>query len=175
MCGEKRPDDRWRQRSLGSPPRVRGKGSRRHGTCRARGITPACAGKSSEKLIHAIDDRDHPRVCGEKAGVATRELQNKGSPPRVRGKASRSSRKADRRGITPACAGKSCKPGCRRGRLRDHPRVCGEKHIARNAQIAKLGSPPRVRGKEKFPNPSQSSSRITPACAGKSKFFSKNY
>ena len=71
-------------------------------------------------------------------------------------------------GITPACAGKSRTsaagfPGCR-----DHPRVCGEKHIFANGLLPLLGSPPRVRGKVPCKVTHQQHQGITPACAGKS-------
>ena len=32
------------------------------------GITPAYAGKSRHFIVNNKSDRDHPRVCGEKAG-----------------------------------------------------------------------------------------------------------
>ena len=33
------------------------------------GITPACAGKSKKDTHAAKEAKDHPRVCGEKAGL----------------------------------------------------------------------------------------------------------
>ena len=50
--------------------------------------------------------------------------------------------------ITPACAGKRPPAPCSSARLRDHPRVCGEKSSFNSTYVEKL--------------------RITPACAGKS-------
>ena len=49
-------------------------------------ITPACAGKSSPGLSDMHANGDHPRMCGEKLGVALLALAFKGSPPHVRGK-----------------------------------------------------------------------------------------
>ena len=71
-----------------------------------------------------------------------------GSPPRMRGK------DIDDRlddlwdGITPAYAGK--RSSCRRSacRIRDHPRVCGEKCVDDHKEDFAQGSPPRMRGKD---------------------------
>ena len=52
------------------------------------------------------------------------------------------------KGITPACAGKR-RWNFRTTRVRgDHPRVCGEKFVVLAHEVFKVGSPPRVRGKE---------------------------
>ena len=53
-------------------------------------------------------------------------------------------------GITPAYAGKRPVASSRQIAERDHPRVCGEKSIARDGQTTRRGSPPRMRGKVKF-------------------------
>lgn len=50
---------------------------------------------------------------------------------------------------------------------RDHPRVCGEKMTSPVVMVSSMGSPPRMRGKERallcsFPSPG-----ITPTYAGK--------
>ena len=92
-----------------------------------------------------------------------------GSPPRMRGKAPRvlADRASD--GITPAYAGKRRGRGRERERRQDHPRVCGEKRSLSSSSRAKMGSPPRVRGKDPRTSPSALSSGITPAYAGKRK------
>ena len=71
MCGEKIPSLYSVHSYVGSPPRVRGKGSydKEHKTI--KGITPACAGKRSCFQFVKGVDVDHPRVCGEK-GVSER-------------------------------------------------------------------------------------------------------
>ena len=53
--------------------------------------------------------------------------------------------------------------------LWDHPRVCGEKGIARDVVTQREGSPPRVRGKDVPVTVPTVKSGITPACAGKSR------
>ena len=66
VCGEKSPAHSCSGPSWGSPPRVRGKGSRHRQPAARPGITPACAGKSCPFLRRTSPRRDHPRVCGEK-------------------------------------------------------------------------------------------------------------
>ena len=71
-------------------------------------------------------------------------------------------------GITPAYAGKSTKYEYGERELGDHPRLCGEKfHNAYNSPL-RLGSPPPMRGKVVHGSMLRTTSRITPAYAGKS-------
>ena len=71
-------------------------------------------------------------------------------------------------GITPAYAGKSGRQDHQDPHRRDHPRVCGEKHIGMFLALLVLGSPPRVRGKVPRCCSSWLRFGITPAYAGKS-------
>ena len=91
----------------GSPPRVRGKASQYATSHPAARITPAYAGKRAWFSYCGCQDRDHPRVCGEKALSTFSSRKNSGSPPRMRGKAGRALEGACIPGITPAYAGKS--------------------------------------------------------------------
>ena len=87
MCGEQLQKKKMRQPVKGSPPRVRGTDHDvPHGKA-AAGITPACAGNSQEAMRLGVDEGDHPRVCGEQAGVRPGSAWLTGSPPRVRGTA----------------------------------------------------------------------------------------
>ena len=70
--------------------------------------------------------------------------------------------------ITPAYAGKSTRLSLFAIFSGDHPRVCGEKPARPDTAYNDRGSPPRVRGKEKWDVPVEDAGRITPACAGKS-------
>ncbi len=106
VCGEKLTSSAVLYVKWGSPPRVRGKGRPNHCGRRLRGITPACAGKSSILLFGWNPNRDHPRVCGEKSIVIARLSFAAGSPPRVRGKARDVKTGESFNRITPACAGK---------------------------------------------------------------------
>ena len=69
--------------------------------------------------------------------------------------------------ITPACAGKSGSAICAPSQNLDHPRVCGEKAVRTVLVLDRMGSPPRVRGKESESEDKDANARITPACAGK--------
>ena len=111
----------------GSPPRMRGKAKEFR---RAQGfvrITPAYAGKSRYLTPKSGEQKDHPRVCGEKFYVFYIGRINLGSPPRMRGKVVRYLPPGPSAGITPAYAGKSFFVPNRIVWDQDHPRVCGEK------------------------------------------------
>ena len=131
-------------------------------------ITPAYAGKSTHQPPSGRGTRDHPRVCGEKLSTTSTDIHPAGSPPRVRGKVSAGKILLHDGGITPACAGKSLARSCLPGCLRDHPRACGEKFWALVRAVMALGSPPRMRGKERCGSGYRAPAGITPACAGKS-------
>ena len=168
MCGEKGKEWCMTDTGVGSPPRVRGKGTLLFSIRPLVGITPACAGKRMAALTTCGMGWDHPRVCGEKHFGQGPGLELVGSPPRVRGKGCILAGGVGAQGITPACAGKS---PCRKSAKPaggDHPRVCGEKSPVYRSSAISLGSPPRVRGKAKELPPRQCYLGITPACAGKS-------
>ena len=127
VCGEKLLAMMVMVPSLGSPPRMRGKVFCFLRPCVSVGITPAYAGKSPFYRLNLHMLGDHPRVCGEKR---LKELicdMAKGSPPRMRGKVKSELHPTMKPGITPAYAGKSSRPFRRKSKIRDHPRVCGEK------------------------------------------------
>ena len=107
-------------------------------------------------------------MCGEKRKDTLDYYYPQGSPPRVRGKEDGFAQLGNVGGITPAYAGKRRCPRFRPGKIRDHPRVCGEKTLMRLVLFAVLGSPPRMRGKEGQEQVSGRAVGITPACAGKS-------
>ena len=146
-CGEKTPVRFYENGVPGSPPRMRGKGVKARYERVAVGITPAHAGKSQFPGPSPALPRDHPRACGEKT-FKTYELDvSRGSPPRMRGKVLPPPLAALHRGITPAYAGKSYCSRRRGSDPQDHPRVCGEKRSLSSSSRAKMGSPPRLRGK----------------------------
>ena len=70
--------------------------------------------------------------------------------------------------ITPAYAGKSRPVQIRSHRLRDHPRLCGEKNPPWSGAYSNLGSPPPMRGKVFISSAADAAAGITPAYAGKS-------
>ena len=69
--------------------------------------------------------------------------------------------------ITPAYAGKRHTAVISSGRYGDHPRVCGEKHVANFDDETGTGSPPRMRRKVCPPPLWLLCPGITPAYAGK--------
>ena len=81
------------------------------------GITPAYAGKSFYFIRMNEQDRDHPRVCGEKRDLAQMRMIPVGSPPRMRGKVRQRTDFAKPTGITPAYAGKSHHSGHQHGKF----------------------------------------------------------
>ena len=134
-----------------------------------RRITPACAGKSIYDGYVVGAGKDHPRMCGEKAASRAMPSSGQGSPPHVRGKEVWHLVEVCLVGITPACAGKRSSHSTRDSSSRDHPRACGEKLNAVDANKRPLGSPPRMRGKVLHSQAQNRSARITPAHAGKRK------
>ena len=111
----------------GSPPPTRGKESVGITKWDGYGITPAYAGKSQihqHKLIHL---KDHPRLRGEKSSLPALSRVITGSPPPTRGKGVPFLHGDFSVGITPAYAGKSDTTFEIKERLRDHPRLRGEK------------------------------------------------
>ena len=72
-------------------------------------------------------------------------------------------------GITPAHAGKTMAAAEMCGVRRDHPRACGENRIEEINGMARVGSPPRMRGKHSLSCTKSPKRGITPAHAGKTK------
>ena len=111
----------------GSPPHGRGKVVLHCGVLLDVGITPAWAGKSRAKCKANSNQRDHPRVGGEKPPALGISATDTGSPPRGRGKVLRTHPPQNSVGITPAWAGKCRRYAKSRTKPKDHPRVGGEK------------------------------------------------
>ena len=168
MGGEKQYSKQLYQQQGGSPPRGRGKVSEGKISHFVTGITPAWAGKSFRYGIGYGLGEDHPRVGGEKSTVPATGSSYWGSPPRGRGKVIQLPSFGGASRITPAWAGKSCY-AIFGGRVPwDHPRVGGEKMCELGNDHAGQGSPPRGRGKARRLSSWWTTSRITPAWAGKS-------
>ena len=107
VCGENQDFLPCSFLPLGSPPRVRGKRVRYGKRWPRYRITPACAGKTSQKFERPYGAWDHPRVCGENPPRWMQRTLNSGSPPRVRGKQPLPQSAWHYQRITPACAGKT--------------------------------------------------------------------
>ena len=113
-------------------------------------ITPAYAGKSGTSVKPLSWSRDHPRLCGEKIKAFVLEVDVMGSPPPMRGKvlAFKSPKMSFR--ITPAYAGKSVWYSINSDFIRDHPRLCGEKHAQNKHRKFVQGITPAYAGKSRF-------------------------
>ena len=91
----------------GSPPHARGRQLGRDlGSVGAR-ITPACAGKTAQRVYREIEASDHPRMRGEDSRSTGPCWCGGGSPPHARGRRRRADFQPAIRRITPACAGKT--------------------------------------------------------------------
>ena len=86
--------------------------------------------------------------------------------PRMRGKELNTVLFIVSDGITPAYAGKSQRRWFPRLTQRDHPRVCGEKPIAKQVKSGVVGSPPRMRGKAHTALPSSLHRKDHPRVCG---------
>ena len=148
MHGEKASEHIEEVGLRGSPPLVRGKGSRRRRVASSPRITPACAGKRYKFPQWYHLNGDHPRLCGEKNGLFLQRNGKQGSPP--------------------ACAGKSSLIFSSVKYGGDHPRLRGEKPRTHCGYAEVSGSPPLARGKVNHILFHDGLNRITPACAGKS-------
>ena len=91
-----------------------------------------------------------------------------GSPPRMRGEAAVRLLFVPWDGITPAHAGRSFRPIRGVEKIRDHPRVCGEKPLGPLWPYLDTGSPPRMRGEVAAAHGRPRAAGITPAYAGRS-------
>ena len=131
----------------GSPPPMRGKAISAAPGDHIFRITPAYAGKSVRWFPARYGIRDHPRLCGEKLLMDTFVTS--------------SCR------ITPAYAGKSFFGTMIGIPKQDHPRLCGEKKRKYGKRSHISGSPPPMRGKAARILCWNTTSRITPAYAGK--------
>ena len=171
MCGKNNEVNFPCPTKSGSPPRVREKHRQCLGSPSHCGITPACAGKTSENGHRVTSFGDHPRVCGKNWHAIKLNQRSRGSPPRVREKLEFRIEPVCSDRITPACAGKTHLVMVQARSVRDHPRVCGKNSFIRFSLQLILGSPPRVREKHAKVQSTVNKARITPACAGKTKYI----
>ena len=135
-------------------------------------ITPAGAGKTGSNRANIPKSPDHPRRCGENLSLLVCLCNLLGSPPQVRGKLYVGVVCVGDWGITPAGAGKTTYRSHLRGCGKDHPRRCGENDNQNPITPEQNGSPPQVRGKLGGAYVRRTSTRITPAGAGKTKRLS---
>ena len=131
LCGEKQHCTNSPAEQRGSPPPMRGKDLSIYVAGIERRITPAYAGKSANVTLAGSSGRDHPRLCGEKIHNHLNGYSIPGSPPPMRGKGQLLNHFLTDCRITPAYAGKRPPKSTAVCCLWDHPRLCGEKRIAK--------------------------------------------
>ena len=107
---------------------------------------------------------------GEDRGHVGLADKNMGSPPHARGRLKSRCPPLCIGGITPACAGKTSMKRLHVEKSGDHPRMRGEDRDWLVCCNGSFGSPPHARGRPKCRIFQRSQPRITPACAGKTRF-----
>ena len=152
---------------LGSPPHARGRRGKQFVQNRSVGITPACAGKTSQRFFISPMLTDHPRMRGEDSPNSFFVRQRRGSPPHARGRRSASRTLTAIPRITPACAGKTLGRSASLQVRWDHPRMRGEDYGQFCYADTDSGSPPHARGRPVPRKLRLLRGGITPACAGK--------
>ena len=110
------------------------------------GSSPRVRGTAAGTTINQTEIWDHPRACGEQAGMGFKPKRPEGSSPRVRGTEYVLRLHAVNRGIIPARAGNSYGGDDYAGVYGDHPRACGEQLPRPDSIYEHAGSSPRVRG-----------------------------
>ena len=133
-------------------------------------ITPACAGKTVASMTESLSRGDHPRMCGKDYGIRYAWPTGVGSPPHVRERLMQDVIRGPNGGITPACAGKTGASWPGSWADGDHPRMCGKDMYIPIRYRATRGSPPHVRERLRGFLNAFHNDRITPACAGKTRF-----
>ena len=150
----------------GSPPRVRGHGTKLVDVHAHGRITPAGAGICGNVQKTFANRWDHPRGCGDMSSSSRRVWPLWGSPPRVRGHAAIVSGYGVSDRITPAGAGTCRDKSSAFCHVADHPRGCGDMVELFGFSQLLAGSPPRVRGHVRQLVDRRRGIRITPAGAG---------
>ena len=152
--------------SAGSSPRLRGAQEPVVVVDVDSGIIPASAGSTSESVDCSPEPTDHPRVCGEHAGLPATERTDRGSSPRLRGAPVCTIGGSPPARIIPASAGSTLPSPASDGWSADHPRVCGEHKAADLPAACGFGSSPRLRGAPHHIGARFVGPRIIPASAG---------
>ena len=106
---------------------------------------------------------------GEDARSCPWRRSGSGSPPHARGRPDTEVRPLSKPRITPACAGKTAWRCAFWAAMVDHPRMRGEDRRLTAACRLTSGSPPHARGRHLNQITLVIKSRITPACAGKTR------
>ena len=153
----------------GSSPLTRGKRCFFFEVGLAVGLIPAHAGKTGRDPCTSLAPPAHPRSRGENASSLDRRPSRLGSSPLTRGKPRIALVLGRRRRLIPAHAGKTQRLQDRRRWGAAHPRSRGENEQQRPSRCLARGSSPLTRGKRRTGESMESSRRLIPAHAGKTR------
>ena len=103
-------------------------------------------GTSIRRNSSAMEHKDHPHACGDKAVVSGIIGISRGSSPRVWGQVSAASFVVVVARIIPTRVGTRCRKSDINALSKDHPHACGDKKVFVLLYIALQGSSPRVWG-----------------------------
>ena len=131
----------------GSSPRGRGKRQLPTKVVYARGLIPAWAGKTRQRVNCVTFGWAHPRVGGENPSGLSLGDDSSGSSPRGRGKLTLRHLPGPSGRLIPAWAGKTSRTMAASAASRAHPRVGGENGSGAVLLLDQSGSSPRGRGK----------------------------
>ena len=166
-CGENVQGAWTSVNTTGSSPRMRGKLPLARDFEEGRRLIPAHAGKTERRSPVPVLFRAHPRACGENTVTFGPSGSSPGSSPRMRGKPNLPTPVLAAVGLIPAHAGKTSWSAQPWLSLRAHPRACGENGTLFETQRNKMGSSPRMRGKQTLDHRPVSGVGLIPAHAGK--------
>ena len=127
VCGDDPQSFEATQKCQGSPPHVRGRWKKKICCMGSQRFTPACTGTIFSLLLKIVNEKGHPRVCGDDLPSVSLRRRCTGSPPRMRGR----------------CEVISIFLSSNRV----HPRMCGDDFPTKIRFSFNQGSPPRMRGR----------------------------
>jgi len=183
----------------GAPPPARGEPLGRREVNPLDRSTPACAGRTMDKIAAAIKKAEHPRLRGENGALRAAYCEGDGAPPPARGEPPTRACRSSHARSTPACAGRcSFSPPARGEHARDvraavrtrstpacagrtptglgpagcrteHPRLRGENLFFAVGAPRRCGAPPPARGERARTSRPWPRRRSTPACAGRTR------
>jgi len=165
-CGERCNAMPRTPKPTGSSPRLRGTRSGDDGRLHQDRFIPAPAGNALRSAIVSMGGPVHPRACGERCSMRSRDSSVRGSSPRLRGTRRPGRCRFALRRFIPAPAGNAGEVVATEVTAQVHPRACGERPSPGLPITGSNGSSPRLRGTRSTPGRSQARHRFIPAPAG---------
>ncbi len=166
MGGERQPLGGPRPAHLGSSPHGRGTPLQEVEHPAPVRFIPAWAGNASPRRRWRVFRTVHPRMGGERLANITEKNGQTGSSPHGRGTLEARARRGVFHRFIPAWAGNAPARRTLRGVGSVHPRMGGERPLARDAVPVLPGSSPHGRGTRRHERPGRQEVRFIPAWAG---------